>query len=202
MTVAVTGPLACGKSTFVRLLGDLGADTVSADELVHHLLASDEETIRAVTERFGRDVRGEKGIDRPALSERVFGDPEALADLEEILHPRVRAETARRASASEAPVFVSEVPLLFEGGETGVFDTTVAVVTPDERRRAWATERGMSEDRWRAIESRQLSSEEKARRADVAVENSGDLDTLRSEARKLMNRLAGGDSGDLPGEKA
>lgn len=201
MTVAVTGPLACGKSTFVRLLGELRAETVSADGLVHDLLADDAETIRAVADRFGDDVRGESGIDRPALSGKVFGDPEALADLERILHPRVRAETARRASVSGAPVFVSEVPLLFEGGDTGVFDTTVAVVTPEERRRAWAMERGMEESRWQAIEARQLSSEEKARRADLVVENSGDLDKLREEARRLMDRLVGRGSGGLPSEK-
>lgn len=201
MTVAVTGPLACGKSTFVRLLGEFGAETVSADGLVHDLLAGDAETIRAVTDRFGDDVRGESGIDRPVLSGKVFGDPDALADLERILHPRVRAETARRAAVSEAPVFVSEVPLLFEGGDTGVFDTTVAVVTPEERRRAWAMERGMEEARWQAIEARQLSSEEKARRADLVVENSGDLDKLREEARRLMYRLVGRSSGGLPSEK-
>lgn len=191
VAIAVTGPLACGKSTFVRMLGDLGAETVSADGLVHELLAGDPETIEAVAARFGDGVRGAEGIDRPALSEKVFGDTQALADLEGILHPRVRDETRRRASLSEAPVFLSEVPLLFEGGDTSAFDVTVAVVTPEERRKAWAFERGMGEDRWRAIESRQLSSEEKARRADAVVENSGDLDTLWGEARSLMKRLTG-----------
>lgn len=195
MTIAVTGPLACGKSTFVRLLGDLGAETVSADGVVHDLLAGDAETIEQVAVRFGEGVRGDGGIDRSALSEEVFGDPEALADLEGILHPRVRAETERRAAASEAPVFVSEVPLLFEGGNAGGFDVTVAVVTPEERRREWALGRGMDEESWRAIESRQLSSEEKARRADVVVENSGGLDGLRREARELMDRVLSGERG-------
>jgi len=190
VTVAVTGPLACGKSTFVRMLEELGAETVSADGLVHDLLAGDPETIQAVVSRFGEGVLGEEGVDRAALSERVFGDPDALADLEGILHPRVRAETGRRASVSEAPVFVSEVPLLFEGGDTGFFDLTVAVTAPEERRREWALERGMGEERWLAIESRQLSSEEKGRRADVVVENAGDLDTLREEAQSLMRRLS------------
>jgi dephospho-CoA kinase len=184
------------------MLDELGAETVSADGLVHELLAGDADTIEAVVERFGEGVRGEAGIDRPALSEEVFGDSQSLTDLEAILHPRVRDETRRRASLSEAPVFASEVPLLFEGGDTSAFDVTVAVVTLKERRKAWAFERGMSEERWRAIESRQLSSEEKARRADVVVENSGDLDTLWVEARSLMKRLTGerGSSGTR-GEK-
>lgn len=191
MTIAVTGPLASGKSTFVNALGDLGAETVSADEVVHDLLAGDGETIDTVARRFGEGVRGESGIDRKALGREVFGDAEALRDLEEILHPRVREETERRAAASGADLFVAEIPLLFEGGSGDQFDYTVAVTTPDERRRAWAEERGMGEDQRRAIEDRQLSGEEKARRADVVVENDGDLDKLREQAKVLVERVLG-----------
>jgi len=200
VAIAVTGPLASGKSTFVKALGDLGAETVSADEIVHDLLADDGETIDAVARRFGEGVRGESGIDRKALGREVFGDAEALQDLEEILHPRVREETERRAAASGADLFVAEIPLLFEGGRGDQFDYTVAVTTPDERRRAWAEERGMGEDQRRAIEERQLSGEEKARRADVVVENDGDLDKLREQARVLVERVldergSGGEEG-------
>lgn len=191
MAIAVTGPLASGKSTFVKALGDLGAETVSADEVVHDLLAGDGETVEAVTRRFGEAVRGENGIDRKALGSEVFGDAEALRDLEEILHPRVREETERRAAASRADLFVAEIPLLFEGGRGEQFDLTVAVTTPDERRRAWAEERGMGEEQRRAIEDRQLSGEEKARRADVVVENDGDLDKLREQAKALVDRALG-----------
>ena len=138
MTIAVTGPLASGKSTFVELLDELGAETVSADDMVHHLLAEDDETITRVTERFGEEVRG-------------------------------------------------QIPLLFEGGGEERFDLTVTVTSPEERRRAWAEERGMEEQQRRAIEDRQFSQEEKARRADVVVENDGDLDRLREQARILVD---------------
>jgi dephospho-CoA kinase len=191
VTIAVTGPLASGKSTFVEALGDLGAETVSADEVVHDLLAGDEETIDAVAQRFGEGVRGERGIDRKALGREVFADAEALRDLEEMLHPRVREETVRRAAESGADVFVAEIPLLFEGELGEQFDYTVAVTTPDRRRRAWAEERGMGEDQRRAIEDRQLSGEEKARLADVVVENDGDLDKLREQAKALVDRALG-----------
>jgi dephospho-CoA kinase len=187
VTIAVTGPLASGKSTFVELLDELGAETVSADDMVHHLLAEDDETITRVTERFGEEVRGEKGIARKALSQVVFGDAEALSDLEEILHPRVREETDRRALESGSRLFVAEIPLLFEGGGEERFDLTVAVTSPKERRRAWAEERGMEEQQRRAIEDRQFSQEEKARRADAVVENDGDLDRLREQARILVD---------------
>jgi dephospho-CoA kinase len=193
--MAVTGPLASGKSAFVERLGDLGAETVSADEIVHDLLACDPEVIDAVVRRFGEGVRGGKGVDRKALGREVFGDAEALQDLEDILHPRVREETDRRAAASEAWLFVAEIPLLFEGegsrAPSGQFDVTVAVRAPEERRRAWMAERGMEEEQIRAVEDRQFSDEEKARRADVVVQNDGDLDKLGELARVLTDRVRG-----------
>jgi dephospho-CoA kinase len=192
VTIAVTGPFASGKSTFVGLLGELGAETVSADEIVHDLLAEDEATISSVVERFGDDIRDEQGVDRRALGRKVFGDPEALQDLENILHPLVRRETQRRIAVSEAGLFVAEVPLLFEGGSSADYDYTVAVVVPEERRRAWAAERGVDEAALMAIETRQLRQEEKARQADVVVQNDGDVDKLRRQAEELWERSLGG----------
>jgi dephospho-CoA kinase len=192
VTIAVTGPFASGKSTFVRLLGELGAETVSADEIVHHLLAQDEATISRIVERFGEDTLGERGVDRRALGRKVFGDPEALRDLEEILHPLVRRETKQRVAASDADLFVAEVPLLFEGGTGGDYDYTVAVAVPEERRRAWAAERGVDEAALRAIEARQLPQEEKARQADVVVQNDAGVDKLKEQAEELKKRSLDG----------
>lgn len=189
MTLAVTGPFASGKSTFARLLGELGAETVSSDEIVHHLLQNDQETISQVTERFGEGVLGETGVDRKALGRAVFADPEALTDLEGILHPLVREETDRRIESSGSELFVAEIPLLFEAGRGEDFDYTVAVTVPEERRRAWAGERGVDEEALRAIEARQLSGEEKARRADLVVENDGGLDKLRGQAEELRLKV-------------
>jgi dephospho-CoA kinase len=190
VTVAVTGPFASGKSTFVDMLGELGAETVSADEIVHDLLAENKETITRVVERFGEDVLGERGVDRRALGRKVFGNPEALQDLEDILHPLVRRETDRRIEDSEANLVVAEIPLLFEGGRSGAFDYTVAVTVPEERRRAWAAERGVDGAALQAIEARQLPGEEKARRADVVVQNDGGVDKLRGQAEELRERIA------------
>lgn len=193
--MAVTGPLACGKSTFVHMLASLGAESVSSDEIVHTLLADDSETAIRVAERFGEHVRGERGIDRKALGKEVFGNPEALNDLERILHPLVRRETDRRIKSSDAEVFVAEIPLLFESGRESDFDVTVAVVAPEKRRRAWAEERGIGEDRWRAIEERQFSGEEKARRADLVVQNDAGKDKLMEQARDVWSTVLRGGFG-------
>jgi dephospho-CoA kinase len=167
-------------------LGDLpGTETASADEIVHHLLKNDRRTISRIVERFGEGVRGSDGIDRKALGREVFGEAGALRDLEEILHPLVRSETERRIEASVAELFVVEIPLLFETGRGRDFDITVAVTVPEERRRAWAAGRGLDEVALRAVEARQFSGEEKARRADLVVQNDGDPDRLKEQAYDL-----------------
>jgi dephospho-CoA kinase len=191
VTVAVTGPFASGKSTLVRFLGDLpDTETASADEIVHHLLKNDRQTVSRIVERFGEGVRGPDGIDRKALGRKVFADATALRDLEEILHPLVRRETDRRIEASTAEIFVVEIPLLFETGRGEDFDFTVAVTVPEERRRAWTEERGLDEAALRAVEARQLSGEVKAARADLRIQNNGDLDRLREQAYELGRKIS------------
>ncbi len=191
MTIAVTGPFASGKSTFVRMLGDLGAQTASADEIVHQLLRWDENAIADISERFGLGVLGEEGVDRKALGRVVFGDPQKLSELEGVLHPLVHDETDRLMSFCCCEVFVVEIPLLFEAGRGEDFDRTVAIVVPEERQKAWAAGRGVDEGTLRAIQDRQLPPEEKARRADVVVENDGGLTRLREQAEKLWAGISG-----------
>jgi dephospho-CoA kinase len=164
-------------------------ETASADEIVHHLLKNDQQAITRIVERFGEGVEGSDGIDRKALGREVFGNAEALRDLEEILHPLVRDETDRRIEASEAGLFVVEIPLLFETGRDEDFDYTVAVTVPEERRRTWSEERGVDDAALQAIESRQFTGEEKAGRADLVVQNDGDLDRLKEQAEGIGRRI-------------
>jgi dephospho-CoA kinase len=191
VTIAVTGPFASGKSTFVEMLGDLGAHTASADEIVHDLLRWNEVAIEEISERFGEEVLGEGGVDRKALGRIVFADSGKLTELEGILHPLVHDETDRLMSFCCCDVFAVEIPLLFEAGRGDDFDHTVAVVVPRERQRAWASERGVDGDTLRAIEARQLPQEEKARLADVVVENDAGMDRLKEQAGEFWARISG-----------
>lgn len=189
VTIAVTGSFASGKSTFTGMLGEAGAETVSSDEIVHDLYAGDAETVRRVTARFEDVLDGDGNIDRRKLGGAVFGDAEALKDLEKILHPLVKKETERRVRESGAEVFVAEIPLLFEAGREGSFDYTVAVLPPEERRREWTDERGVDGASLRGIEARQFSAEEKAQRADIVVENDGTLERLKERAVELLESV-------------
>lgn len=201
MTIAVTGPFASGKSSFVGMLGDFGAHTASADGIVHDLLRWNTEAIDEISERFGEGVLGEEGVDRKALGRVVFGDPAKLTELEGILHPLVHDETDRLMSFCCCEVFVVEIPLLFEAGRGEDFDYTVAVVVPEERQRAWATERGVDGETLRAIEARQLPPEEKARRADVVVENDGGLERLKEQAEEIWAKVSGEKGSEGGGEQ-
>jgi dephospho-CoA kinase len=185
----LTGGLGAGKSEALRALEELGAATLSTDAVVHDLLETDEFRDRLV-QRLGPEVARGGAIDRGAVAERVFGDPEAREWLEGELWPRVglRVMEWREAVAESAPVAVVEVPLLFESGMESVFDHTIAVIADEDVRAERAGARGHE-----AVDSRtgrQLSQEEKAQRADFVVRNDGTLDELKSELSLLVAKIA------------
>ena len=185
--VGLTGGLGAGKSEALRLLGELGAATLSTDAVVHELLAGGE--VRdAVAERFGEDVAG----DRAKIAERVFGEPGEREWLEGLLWPRVGERVAAwKADVDSAspppPAAVVEVPLLFEAGMEGVFDHTVAVVADEAVREERAAARGHAAVASRA--GRQLPQDEKSQRADFTVRNDGSLDELRGELSRLLETI-------------
>jgi dephospho-CoA kinase len=185
--VGLTGGLGAGKSEALRLLGELGAVTLSTDEVVHELLATDELRDRVVA-RLGPDVARDGALDRDAIAARVFGDDEARAWLEGVLWPRVGERVAAwRAGVEPDRVAVVEVPLLFESGMEGVFDRTIAVVADEAVRERRAAARGHASVVERA--GRQLTQSEKAERADFTVRNDGSLAELRESLSRLLGKL-------------
>jgi dephospho-CoA kinase len=187
--VGLTGGIAAGKSEALLALERLGAATLSSDAVVHELLTTGEVRDMLV-ERFGDRVAPGGEVDRGAVAEVVFGDDDQRGWLEGVLWPRVGERImAWRAEQEQAdpppPAAVVEVPLLFEAGMEAAFDTTIAVVADEPVRSERAGARGH-----RGVESRtsrQLSQEEKARRADVVVRNDGTIEELE---RGLSSALA------------
>jgi dephospho-CoA kinase len=188
LTIGLTGGIAAGKSEALAAFERLGAATLSSDAVVHQLL--DSEPLRGrLIERFGLEVSVGEEIDRAKIGEIVFADPEQLSWLEGEIHPLVRRRTAEwlLSLPEGTEVAVVEVPLLFEAGSDGAFDTTLAVVTADELRRNRAERRGHALVGER--EARQLSQDEKAERAEHVVENDGTIEDLERALSALIARL-------------
>ncbi len=189
--VGLTGGIAAGKSEALRALEELGAATISSDGVVHELLATDE--LRdLLAARFGDAVVQDGQVDRAAVAEVVFAEPEAREWLEQELWPRVDERIAVwRDQLSDRPdpplAGVVEVPLLFEAGMESGFDATVAIVAADELRDERAAARGHA-----GVDSRtrrQLSQREKADRADFVVENDGDLVDLERKMSQILDEV-------------
>jgi dephospho-CoA kinase len=187
--VGLTGGLGAGKSEAVRLLGELGAATLSTDDVVHELLQTDDLRDQVVA-RLGPEVVRDGVLDRSAIAARVFGDDEARAWLEGILWPRVGERVAAwRTEVGDDRVAVVEVPLLFESGMEGVFDRTIAVVADEAVCERRAAARGHASVAERA--GRQLPQDEKAERADFTVRNDGSLAELRESLAQVLATLEG-----------
>jgi dephospho-CoA kinase len=188
LTIGLTGGIAAGKSEALAAFARLGAATLSSDAVVHELLESEPLRGRLV-ERWGPEVAPAGGVDRQRIGEVVFAEPDELAWLESQIHPLVGERTAAWIEALPAgtEVAVVEVPLLFEVGRDGIFDTTVAIVTADAVRRERAEARGhaLVDER----EARQLSQAEKAERAAHVVGNDGSVDDLERALSALLAKL-------------
>jgi dephospho-CoA kinase len=190
--VGLTGGIGAGKSTALVALQELGAETLSADAVVHELLGSDE-VQDALREKFGDDVIGADGsVDRSAVAAKAFASSEARAWLEGMLWPRVGARIAEWKAEIDGrnappPAAIVEVPLLFEAGMEGVFDSTIAVITDEGVRAERAADRGHTAVEERA--ARQLPQDEKAGRADHVVRNDGTREELKAELSRVLANL-------------
>lgn len=191
--IGLTGGLGAGKSEALRVLGELGAATLSTDALVHELL-QDEELRAVVVNRLGPEVARDGALDRSLIAERVFGDEEARAWLEGELWPRVGARVAEwrlELDGADPPprAAVVEVPLLFEAGMAPVFDQTIAVVANEAVRTERAGARGHAAVAERT--GRQLSQDEKSQRADFTVRNDGTIAELKRTLSSVLGKIEG-----------
>ena len=190
--VGLTGGIGAGKTEALRAVRRLGAETLSTDEVVHELLEGDDEVRNRIAERLGPEVAPDGRVDRSKVAGRVFESDEDREWLEQLLWPRVGERVAAWRSELESRdrpprAAVVEVPLLFEAGMDEMFDATIAVVADDYLREERTGDRGHAGGEGR--ERRQLSQDEKAQRADFAVDNSGDLDRLESTMSEILEKL-------------
>jgi dephospho-CoA kinase len=192
ITVGLTGGIGAGKSTVSALLSELGAVVVDADAIVHELQAPGQPVLAAMVERFGEGILLPDGrLDRQAVADLVFGDGDARADLNKIVHPAVGEEIARRlaAEAETDHVVILDVPLLVESGRKDMAAVIVVDVDPDVAVARLVEQRGMSEEDARARIARQASREERLATADHVIDNHGDRDALRRRVLEVWDQL-------------
>lgn len=192
---AITGAIACGKSTVARLFAQLGAQVRSADDDARAVL--EESAVRdAVRGAFPDAFDDDGALDRAALGRRIFADPEARRTLNALTHPAIRRRMRAAIDAARADtrpgLLLYEVPLLYEGALEGWFDGVIAVAaSPDaqaerlQAREAAAGRPPLTADAIAARLSAQISADEKARRADVVVRTDTELEQTRAQVARL-----------------
>ncbi len=191
--VGLTGGMGAGKSTALAALERLGAAALSTDAVVHDLYGG-AQVRDAVVERWGVAMAPAGVVDRPAVAARAFADADERRWLEGLLWPLVGERIARwlqevRARRPSPRAAVVEVPLLFEAGMEAMFDATIAVIAREDLRRERAQGRGhaLADERV----ARQLSQEEKERRATFAVHNDGSEQELAAKLSAVLDNLEG-----------
>lgn len=176
LSVAITGGIGAGKSEALKAFARHGAATISSDAIVHDLIEEDDEVRTALLERFGTTRRSD-------IAERVFADREELAWLEALLHPRVSIRYLEWRELQDAPLTVTEVPLLYETGGDERFDKVVVITAPKALRDA--RREPMPGDR----EARLIDDKEKLKRADYAFVNTGSLEELDGFVAGVVDEL-------------
>lgn len=190
LRVGVTGGIGSGKSTVARLLGELGATVVDADQVAREVVEPGQPALAAIRERFGDGViRADGSLDRAGLAAIVFPDPDELAALEAITGPAIAERVAaRRANVPDDDVTVFDMPLLVEHGLWVHEHLNVVVgVDAETRVRRLVEQRGLGEEDVRARIATQASDEDRRAVADVWIDNNGTPEQLSAEVDELWN---------------
>jgi len=201
--IGLTGGMGSGKSTVSQFLKELGAVIIDADKVGHEAFEPDTEAWREVVAAFGRQILTPNGeIDRNRLGEMVFANPQALARLNKIMHPRIYArvkaliEEYRRQGVGvvvlEAPLLI-DVPLSMKAGEPSLLDEVdevwVTVAPESTVLKRLKKKLGLSESQSLVRLRSQLSSEEKIKHADVVIDTDCRLDELKAKIKELWYKL-------------
>ena len=193
LTIAITGGIACGKSTVGRALEARGIPVQDADAVAHAVMDNDAALNAALRAAFGDAIADASGkIDRAALGRLVFHDAAARGRLNALVHPRVRADLLawRRGLAVRQPaVCAALIPLLFESGMARDWDATVCVAAAPALQEARLRARGLTSDEARRRMAAQMPLADKIARSDFVILNNGGLDVLERYIEWMLNRI-------------
>lgn len=193
--VGLTGGIGSGKSTVSAMLAERGAVVLDADRFAREAVARGSDALGRIVRRFGPDVLTPEGdLDRQAVAKIVFADPHALEDLESIVHPEVRRRISEgiQANLDTDRVVVLVNPLLIEMATHRDCELVVVMSVDPATQVARGLARGMQEDDVRARIAAQMPLDERARHADVLLDNEGSVQDLEAQVDALWVRLTQG----------
>ncbi len=191
--IALTGGIASGKSTVARLFETLGARLIDTDQIARELVLPGAPALQAIRQRFGDKILAADGtLDRAALRAHVFQDSTARADLEAILHPRIREETDARSARLGGPYQLIAVPLLVETGTHGRYDRVLVVDCEPARQLLRLMQRdGIDAAAAQRILDAQATRAQRLAIADDVIVNDGQVAHLASQVEKLHRAYLG-----------
>ena len=192
LRVGLTGGIASGKSVVAAELAARGAVIIDADVLAREVVEPGTPALAAILDRFGMQVLKDGQLDRAWLAEIVFADPSARRDLEQIVHPAVRARAAElERAAGDAAVVVHVIPLLVETGQHEGFDLVVTVDADHETQiQRLMARNGFTHAEAESRIAAQASREDRTLAADVVLDNTGDMAQLTEQIDALWAELS------------
>ena len=190
MLIGLTGSFGSGKSAVLKCFKELGARVVDSDVAVDEAYTGNQSFLAELRQRFGSAIFDEEGqVDRKALGQRVFSNPEELSWLESVLHPLVREHRSRQMAKDPEALWVAEIPLLFEKNLEKEVDRSVSVVSSYSLRVNRLKNRGFSPDEVAARRRKQLPQNEKISRADFVILNDGSFEFLKRQVKRVFEQL-------------
>ena len=189
LKVGLTGNISTGKSTVAKILKELGANVLDADEVVHQLLER-EDIKNKLLQKLGKEILNPDGkVNRKKIAEKVFKNPELLKWLENLLHPKVYEEYEKFCQ-EKGGICVLEAALIFEKGNQKRFDKTILVYAPKEVAMKRAIQnRGMTKEDFLRRWEKQLDIETKKRLADYVIDNSGSWEETFNQVKEVFKKL-------------
>ena len=194
LILGITGSIASGKSLVAGAFEQRGAALVSADQLAREIVRPGSDILSRLVGRFGDEILTASGtLDRERLSQIVFSDPQARADLNRITHPaiaRLAIERLRSLAGSDVPLVVYEAPLLFEANAENRVDRVLVVkIAPDIQLQRLMLRDGLSESDARQRVATQMDQEAKLARADYVIDNSRGRNATLEQVERLWQQL-------------
>jgi dephospho-CoA kinase len=194
LKVGITGSIGSGKSTFSKFIADTGFKVINVDDISKELLASDKLIKEKIIELFGKESYIGDEVNKKYLAEKVFSNSEQVARINSIVHPAVikKTESLILQNLEDANIAFAEAALIYEADMENIFDFVI-LVTTNEKLRLDRKVRfdNYTKEQFLKRNENQIPDDEKKKRADFVIENSGSLEELKSKCGFIIKILQG-----------